>query len=243
MGAGKGMRPIFEVQPDLQYMSADILAIEQRIKVGLFNDLFLMLEQAPNAKMTAYEVAQKMQEKLQVLGPVIESLISESLKPKLKRIYGILNRKGMLPPLPDSLKGVPLTVQFVSILALAQKAAATGGLERIIGIVGNMFGVYPEVKYILDPDAYLREFNELLGNPQNILRGADQVQALKQADQQKAAQQQAMAGADHATQIAGQGAQVGQLLANTDVGGGTSALSAILGTGGGGAGPQGTRPD
>ena len=243
MGAGKGMRPIFEVQPDLQYMSADILAIEQRIKVGLFNDLFLMLEQAPNAKMTAYEVAQKMQEKLQVLGPVIESLISESLKPKLKRIYGILNRKGMLPPLPDSLKGVPLTVQFVSILALAQKAAATGGLERIIGIVGNMFGVYPEVKYILDPDAYLREFNELLGNPQKILRGADQVQALKQADQQKAAQQQAMAGADHATQIAGQGAQVGQLLANTDVGGGTSALSAILGTGGGGAGPQGTRPD
>jgi hypothetical protein len=59
-------------QPDVDHMAALLVQIQGRIKVGLFNDLFLMLEQAGNSKMTAYEVAQKVQEKLQVLGPVIE---------------------------------------------------------------------------------------------------------------------------------------------------------------------------
>src|SRR5581483_7319317 len=129
LSAQTGMRPIYQVEPDVAAMSANILQIQQRIQRGLFNDLFLMLEQAPNAKMTAYEVAQKVQEKLQVLGPVIESLITESLKPKLKRLFSILKRKGMIDPPPQSLRGMPLDIQFVSILALAQKAAATGGME------------------------------------------------------------------------------------------------------------------
>jgi hypothetical protein len=87
-------------------MAAEHLEIEQRIQKGLFNDLFLMLENQPTAdRMTAYEVAQKLQEKLQVLGPVIESLLSDSLKPKLKRIYHILKRKGMIDEPPPSLQG------------------------------------------------------------------------------------------------------------------------------------------
>src|SRR5581483_2048907 len=72
LGPSTGIRPIYEVNPDINAMAANIAAIQQRIKVGLFNDLFLMLEQKVGDKMTAYEVAAKMQEKLQVLGPVIE---------------------------------------------------------------------------------------------------------------------------------------------------------------------------
>ena len=69
LGAGGGIALyIYEVNPDVRGLSALIEQIQQRIKTGMFNDLFLMLEQAPaNSKMTAYEVAQKVQEKLQVL--------------------------------------------------------------------------------------------------------------------------------------------------------------------------------
>lgn len=231
LSASTGMRPIYEVNPDINAMAQNIVAIEQRIKIGLFNDLFLMLEQAPNGQMTAYEVAQKVQEKLQVLGPVIESLLTESLKPKLKRIFGIMKRKGLIEPPPKSLQGVPLDIQFVSMLALAQKAAATGGLERIAALIGNMAAIYPQASDNLDPDVFIAEFNELLGNPQKILRGPEQLAAMRQqrAQQQQQAQQQANLA--HGVGVAGGAAQAAQVLSQTQIGGGQDALSAILGTG------------
>lgn len=229
LGPGTGIRSIYDVNPDVNAMAANILAIENRIKVGLFNDLFLMLEQAPNSKMTAYEVAQKVQEKLQVLGPVIEGLLSESLKPKLKRVYSILKRKGMIEPPPPSMRGLALDIEFVSMLALAQKAAATGGLERLIALVGNMSAVFPAVKDNIDPDAFIRQFNDLLGNPESILFAPEQVAAQRQQTAQAAQQQAAMAHLQAISQAAGAAAPAGQVLANTDVGGGRNALSAILG--------------
>ena len=233
--AGSGMRSIYEVNPDIKGLAGLIEQISQRIKVGLFNDLFLMLEQNPQQKMTAYEVAQKVQEKLQVLGPVIENLITESLKPKLKRIYGILQRKGMIPPVPDSMKGVPLDIEFISMLALAQKASATGGLERLAALIGNLSAIYPNVKFLLDEDEYVREFNDLLANPQKILRGPEQVQQMTQQANQQAQAAQQQAAIAHGVQTASVGADAAQTLANTQIGGGQQALAALLGQSGGNA--------
>ena len=232
LGPGTGIRPIFEVNPDIRGMVEDIREIQGRIKVGLFNDLFLMLEQAPESKMTAYEVAQKVQEKLQVLGPVIENLLTESLKPKLKRIFAIMQRKGMIDPPPDSLKNVPVDIDFVSMLALAQKAAATGGIERLMALIGNLAAVYPAAKDNVNVDAVVREYNDLLGNPGEILFGPDQVAARRQADAQAQQQEQQRQGMLQAAQAAGAAAPAAQVLANTQVGGGQSALGAMIGGGG-----------
>jgi hypothetical protein len=235
LSAGTGMRSIYEVNPDIRAMSENILAIENRIKVGLFNDLFLMLEQGPTSKMTAYEVAQKMQEKLQVLGPVIEGLLTESLKPKLKRIFAIMKKRGMIDPPPPSMQGIPLDIQFVSMLALAQKAAATGGIERLIALIGNMSAVFPEVKDNVNPDEVINVMNDLLGNPQKILFSADQIQQKRQAAQQAQANAQKMQAMGHMADTANTGAQAAQVMSQTQIGGGTTALSALLGNGGGGA--------
>lgn len=229
LSAGSGMRSIYEVNPDIKGLAGLIQQIQQRIKVGMFNDLFLMLEQSPDAKMTAYEVAQKVQEKLQVLGPVIENIITESLKPKLKRIFGIMQRKGMIPPMPDSLKGVAIDVEFISMLSLAQKASITGGLERILALIGNMVAVYPDTKYILDPDAYVREFNDLLANPEKILRGPEDVAKMVQQAQQQAQEAQQQQDEERAVQTAGVGADAAQTLSQTQIGGGASALSQLMG--------------
>lgn len=224
-----GIRPIYEVNPNVKDLAENIQAIERRIQAGLFNDLFLMLEQKVNDEMTAYEVAQKIQEKLQVLGPVIESLLSESLKPKLKRIFNILKRKGLIDPPPPSLQGIPLDVEFVSMLALAQKGAATGGIERLIQLVGGMYAVFPTVIDNINSDAMIREYNEMLGNPQKILNGPDQVGMQRQQRAQQQAQQQQMAQMTQAAEAAGKAAPAGQVLQNTDVGGGQNALSKMLG--------------
>src|SRR6185437_5419999 len=96
-----------------------------------------------------------------------------------------MERKGLLPPLPQSLQGVPIQIEYVSMLALAQRAAATAAMERTAGMVGQMYAIYPEVKDVLDPDEFLREYAELLNTPHKILRPAEIVAQLRQAAAQK----------------------------------------------------------
>lgn len=236
LGPNTGMRSIYDVNFDLNHITKDIADIQQRIAKGFFNDLFLMLSENPTQKQTAYEVAQKVQEKLQVLGPVIENIITESLKPKLKRIYGIMQRRGLIPPKPDSIKNIPLDIEFISMLALAQKASKTGGLERLGALIGNMVAVYPQAKDLLNVDNFINEMNDMLDNPNDILRGPEELSKIRQA----AAQQQAMAAkmqaAQHMAETAKTGAEAiatgadaAGVLANTQVGAGTAALSPILG--------------
>lgn len=229
LSTGTGMRPIYEVNPDLNAMSADLKEIQLRVQRGLFNDLFLMLSQQPDQKRTAYEVSAKIQEKLAVLGPVIDGLLNESLKPRLKRVFGIMLRKQMIPPMPDSLKNIPIDVQFVSMLALAQKAAATGGIERIMAFVGNLAAEFPQSRDIVNVDETIREMNDLLGNPQKILNPQDKVDQIRaaQAKQAEAAQASAIGGQDMKSLQSG--ASAAQVLSQTQIGGGQTALSAALG--------------
>lgn len=173
LSAGTGMRPIYNVNPQIEHMMQDLQEIQGRIKVGLFNDVILMLSSQPGDRRTAYEVAQLMQERLQVLGPVIENIITESLKPKLKRIFGIIKRRDLLPPPPDSMKDVTLDVEFISMLALAQKGSATGGLERLAALIGNMSAVFPEAKNKLNVNNFIDTMNNLLDNPQAVLYSND----------------------------------------------------------------------
>lgn len=223
LGPDEGMRSIYNVNPDISGMMNDLAQIQQRIQRGFFNDLFLMLEQG-TGNMTATEVTAKIQEKMQVLGPVIENLISESLKPKLKRVFGIMKRKGLIDPPPDSMKGIPLDLEFVSMLSIAQRASATAGMERFVGLIGNMSAVFQTVKDNLDADNFVREFSSLLGNPESILFGPEQVQEARQAQAKQMQQQQQMAAMSQMAEAAGKAAPAAQVLANTTVGAGASAV-------------------
>ncbi len=237
LSAGTGMRSIYEVNPDIAALERDLAAIQARVKQGFFNDVILMLSSNPVTNRTAYETAQLMQERLQVLGPVIENIIGESLKPKLKRVFSIMNRKGLFPPMPDSMKAAGgVTIDFVSMLALAQKASATGGLERLAAFVGNLVAVYPQAKDLLNIDNLIEEMNTLLDNPQDILHGTEELKQIRQAAAQQQQQVQQAQMLQHSAQTANIGAQAAQTLAGTDVGAGQSALNALLGGGQGGRG-------
>ena len=235
MSSGKGMRSMYETSFDLDHVSQDLAQIQMRIKTGFFNDLFLMIAQGPTEEKTATEIQAKLVEKTAVLGPVIENLLSEGLQPKLRRIFGILKRRGMIPPVPDSLKNVALDIQFVSLLALAQKAASTGGMEALARMSGEMAAIWPEVKDNVDADNFIRMYSELLGNKQSILRDPKIVAQQRAVQAQALQKQQQQADISHAAQTAQVGAQAAQVAANTSIGSGGTALDAILGTGSSGS--------
>jgi hypothetical protein len=221
IGPDKGMRPIYTVNPQIKEMMEDLREIQIRIKTGFFNDLFLMMANA-DKQMTAYEVAQKAQEKLQVLGPVIERFHNEFASPAIKRIFRIMERRKLLPPLPESLQGEPIAIQYVSALAIAQKAAATAGLEAFAKMTGFLAGAYPEAKAVLDPIEYLQIYADMVNVPSKVTRSPEAIKAIMEKQMEDAQQAQAMAQA----QAAAQGAET---LSKTQLGTG-NALDALMGS-------------
>jgi len=135
-----------------------------------------------------------------------------------------MERKGLLPPLPQSLQGVPLDIEYISIIAIAQRATATAAIERVLQVAGNMAAApaMADVLDNIDPDATIREYAELVDVTTKIFRSKGQVDQMRQ---QRAQAQQAQQQAQTAM-AAVQGAQT---LSQTEVGGGTNALQAMLG--------------
>ena len=229
VGPGKGIRSVYETQFDLNHVTQDIAMIQDRIRRGLFNDLFLMLESSPKDNMTATEVQAKLVEKMTVLGPVIENLLGESLQPKLTRIFNILRRRNFIPPPPKSMAGIPLDIQFVSLLALAQKAASTGGMEAIVKLAGELAQIgRPEALDNLNPDEIIGEYNELLGNKQKILNSPDQVAEIRKQRQQAQQKQQQMMELAHGAQVAETGSKAAANIAGIDVGSGRTAFDQMV---------------
>jgi hypothetical protein len=230
----KGIKAVFEVNPQaMQHISNDLALIQQRIKVGFFNDLFLMLAQATK-DMTAYEVAQRQQEKLQVLGPVIERFNNEAASKAIKRVFAIMMRKQLIPPLPKSLQGVSIQIEYISMLALAQRAVATAGIERLLAVQGKMAGTNQDVLDLIDDDEVIREYADQLGVTQKVLRSPEavaQIRAQRAKVQAAAARQAQMAHA--ATEITPALADAAKTLSDTDVGGGMNAAQLMLGGVGG----------
>jgi Bacteriophage head to tail connecting protein len=224
LGPDKGMRPSYTVNPQIEHMMKDLLEIQTRIKTGFYNDLFLMFTEQEGDRRTAYENMQKALEKLQVLGPVVERTQNEAGSPAIKRIFNIMARKRLLPPAPEALRGVALDITYVSMMALAQRAAATAGMERYAQVTGNLSAIYPEAKFKLNPLGFLEEYADTLGVSKRIMNSNDTAKKMMD-DLNKQMQQQQLA-ADAMAAV--QGAET---LSKTDLGGGQNALSAMIGGG------------
>ena len=229
LSADKGMRPAYVVEPRTQEFAQTIASVQQRTREGFFNDLFAMLEQV-NKQMTAYEVAARNQEKLQVLGPVVERLQNEALAPAIKRIFRIMERQRLLPPLPPSLAGVPLGIEYVGVLALAQKAAKTASLERFAQTMNEQQQIHQDANDLWDLEVWTREYAEDLFLPKKIMRDPKAVAEIRAERAKQMQAQQQMAAAQQA-------ANIGKTAGQIDVGGGQNAVSMM--TGWGGAQPAG----
>ncbi len=224
MSQHSGMRPIYEVQPDLNAFTVSKKEVQQRINNALYTPLFTMISQLETVR-TATEIDARREEKLIQLGPVLERLYNESLDADIARILAIMERSRLLPPMPEEMRGTGghIEIEYVSMLAQAQKAAATASIERLLQVAGNIAGIKPEVLDNIDFDDAIDRYADMLGVPPSIIKATVEVMQLRKerAKQQQAQQAMgtAMAAADGA-----------KTLSETDLGGGQSALSMMLGT-------------
>ena len=196
-----GIRPLWEVNLDLSHLLADIQDVRGRIRASFFADLFLMLANQPDTRMTATEVAERHEEKLLMLGPVLERLQNELLDPLIEMTFDAIMEAGIAPPPPDELQGRALNVDLIGMLAQAQRAVGTNSIDRFVGNLGAVAQFKPEVLDRFNADRWAEVYSDSLGLDPQILVPADQAQAIREqrAQAQQQAQQAAIAEQQAAT--------------------------------------------
>jgi hypothetical protein len=230
---GQGFAPLYQIDASWYgALRAEIMAHEERINTAFFVDLFLMISSMDDVR-TATEIAARKEEKMLMLGPVLERMNDELLDPLIDRVFslmmeqsaprwaGLLPGNPMLPPPPKELAGMDLNVEYVSILAQAQKALGVSGIERAIGFAGNLAGIQPDIIDKIDFDQAVDEYTAMLGVPPTIVRSDQDVAQMRQSRAQAQQQQAAM-------EQMSEGIQGAKLLSETDVSG-DNALTALVG--------------
>lgn len=189
-GPGAGIRSAYEVNLDLSHLHADIQDVRERIKQAFYADLFLLLANDTRSGITATEVAERHEEKLLMLGPVLERLHNELLTPLVENTFDLCAEANILPPVPDELQGADFDIEFVSTLAQAQRAVATTGMERLANTAMALAQAKPEVLDKLDFDQMVDDIGDAYGVNPALIVPDDKVAELRaQRAQQQAAQQ------------------------------------------------------
>ena len=186
------VKSMFEVNLELQYLLQDLAEVRQRINQSFFADLFMMLANATDTRMTATEVAMRQEEKMLMLGPVLERLNNELLQPLIEMTFTQMSAGGAIPPAPQEMSGTELTVEFVSMLAQAQRAIGTNSMDRFVAQIGAIAQMKPDVLDKFNSDKWADLYPDMLGVSPQIIMSDDQVQQLRDARAKaQAAQQQA----------------------------------------------------
>jgi hypothetical protein len=191
--ANNGIKTAFEVNLNLQYLLNDIMDCRERVRGAFYADLFLMLANAgPNTRMTATEVAERHEEKLIMLGPVLERLHNELLAPLVDTTFTRMVQAGIVPPAPQELQGMDLNIEFVSMLAQAQRAIGTNAVDRFVGNLGAIAQMKPDILDKFDQDEWADVYADMLGIDPALIIADKDVALIRQARAQAmAAKEQA----------------------------------------------------
>lgn len=190
---GQGVRDLFgNYRPDLGSMGNMASRYEQRIDSAFYVDLFLMLSESDRRQVTAREVVEKHEEKLLQIGPVLERMHNELLDPLIDRTFRLLQEAGVLPEPPEALVGRDLRVEYISVMAQAQKLVTLQSTERVAGFTMQLAQLDPSIADRINADRMLSDYNETVGNDPETLRSDEEVAELRaqRAQAQQAAQTQ-----------------------------------------------------
>lgn len=231
-GAGdkKGFWPLFQVSPAaLSPMVEDIKGVAERINKCLFVDVFMAITQMQGVQpRNELELTKRDLERLQKLGPVID-LVENELKICIQRVLSILQRRKMLLPMPKSLQGKALKIEFVNIARIAQRSATSVAMKDFFGTMGGLSSAakaagVPDPLRVVNLDKSARKYGDVNNFPADCLF----------TDQEVLEQDEARAKATQQAQLPGQAAaavDAAKTLADTQIAPG-NALSALVGGGG-----------
>jgi hypothetical protein len=210
-----GVRPAYQINPAIEAFELAIENLYKKIDNHMFADIFLMISNLDNGQQTAFEIAKREQEKMMLLGPILHGLNEEMHAPVIDLIFFYMNEAGMIPAPPQEIEGMELKVQYISILAQAQKMMEVQQIQQTVAFVGELAAAGQVQAWDnVDIDKAVNKINDLNGSPADIMIDKEQV---AQARKARAIQQnQALA-----MEAASQAAKTGKDLSQSPVGTGS----------------------
>jgi hypothetical protein len=182
---------LYQVRANLPAVNQEKASLTQQIREMFFNDLFLMISQV-NRQMTATEVAERNAEKMLLLGPVLDRLRSELFQPLIERVFGIMSRQGLIPEPPEELQGQEIKIEFISILAQAQKQSGIAAINNTVAFAGSLAQMSPGVLDKVNFDEAIDEVAAMNGVPPSLIRSDEEVARMRAERQQQMEQAQQM---------------------------------------------------
>ena len=232
----KGFWPLFEVNPaHLQPMVEDIKEVQARIGRCFLVDVWMAITQMEGVQpRNEMELMERKGEKVQQAGPVVELFETETLPIALKRVVAIMQRRRLIRPMPKSLQGVPIKIEYRSSLKLLLRAGETAAMERGIQLVTKLDETAIEARQAgidiplpgrrINYDKFTAHYFDRIQFPMKVLHTDQELAAMDQAETQKKAVANSLAGAQAAVAAASDASKI-------DVGGGQNAVAALLGRG------------
>lgn len=213
-----GFSSVYDTKFPVNEITEDLNEVRGRLAKTFFNDVLMTASQyETRSNVTAMEWDMRKSESMVLLGPALERIDFEVLGPTINRVFAIASRAGILPPAPQEIQGQMINIDYMSMLQQAQEAAASGGIERLLQITGNIAALDQGILAKIDFDYTLDKYSHLLNNDPRLMRTDEAAEAIRQQQAKAAAQAQQ---ADNAQKLA----QAGQTMSETDVGGGKTAL-------------------
>jgi hypothetical protein len=212
---GKQARPLVDTSAfRLDWAEAKQQQVRERINESFYTPLFLAVTQMDRENVTAREIDERHEEKLLMIGPVVVQSEGDLHRPVIERTYAIMDRKGMFPTPPEELHGMALDIQYLSIMAQAQKTIGLEGHERFAFTMVKLSAEAqrPDLLDKVNFDQWTDTYADQTGTLPNVVVPTEQAAQVRKARADAAQAQQA---AQQAQLMAG----TAQTLSQTDTSG------------------------
>jgi len=169
---------LYDINLPLKDLEAKIAAVEASVEKTFYNDMFLMLSALDtNRDVSAREVAERHEEKLLMLGPTIERQENEFLSPSVNRVFEASVARGMLPPPPEEIEGMEIEIEYISILAQAQKLVHAQSIHAYMGMVERAAAIDQASLDKTNFDNVLESYADIVGAPASVVRSDEETDA------------------------------------------------------------------
>lgn len=169
--------------------------LRKSIQATFMIDKLLLPPRTDTGEMSAFEVAQRIEQTQRVLGPTPNRIITEFLKPLIARQFSIMFRRGAIPERPPELENDALDVEiiYVNQLARAQNIEEVTAMQQWVQFTAMLAQLNPAVIDTIDTDEAARHAARVLGVPEKAIAGDTDIAAVRQ---QRAQMQQMQMEAD-----------------------------------------------
>lgn len=173
------------------------LAIEElknSIRQIFFLDKLLLPPRTETGEMTAFEVAQRIEQVQRVLGPTLGRLNSEFLTPLIIRTFKIMLRAGAFGEIPAIVqeRGLDVDIVFINQLARSQQIEDVTNMNTLLQFAAGVGQMKPESLDFINGDEMIKHAAEVLGVPMSTITNNDEVEEARQQRAQQMQMQQAL---------------------------------------------------